>query len=800
MFIPSPSAADKARSRANHSTDLDRGGPSSTVVRRGTVLCLLIISAGCGDPTELTQERSAATVGTVNVRHERLALGYTHGCYVHDDGSLWCWGRNDAGQLGQGTQGAPSPLARKVGLPVRINEAIVEVGAGEAMTCALDVLGQVWCFGSSANGELGRRGPDPTINSAWPEPELISRPGPYVHLTVGGGHACALDATGGLFCWGSNLFSQLGAKTRAGFSDAPLYAGGPFVDVVAGFRHTCALRSDRRVECWGSNTVGELGDGTYRPRRNPLPVLDATTGGAPLEEVESLAGGQSHTCALKLDGRVLCWGDGVFGELGTGGFQPNATMAIESKISGAISLGGGGSSQHTCAVLSDGSAQCWGTDRWDELGAGAGFQDPGPVLFQMASWLPQSVLEMATGLDETCARVVGGSVLCAGRTQDEFAPGQFADIVFQSPLNRGGIPTTSAGEAIALGYEHTCAIRGDQSLYCWGSNINGEVGNGTPSGREMTPIHVPLKGVKDVAAGRGFTCAIDGKGAVYCWGKNDFGQLGSTPGGSVAAPALVAGLSGAVTITAGERHACALLAGGLAQCWGDNGDGQLGDGTLWPRVGPVTPYYGAFGSLSKIVAGSWHTCAIDYGGQAVCWGSNIQGQLGDGTTMSATPGVPVAAIGRAVDIAAGRSHTCALTQSASGQLDGGEVWCWGGNSNGQLGDGTTAQRLTSVRALSGATGIAAGGNHSCAVRGGVLLCFGENMHGQVGDGTSNDRSSPVLVNLAPGVRAVATGNRHTCALDGDGVVSCWGANSYGQVGIGLWSGSEPSPAAVIGFP
>jgi len=252
--------------------------------------------------------------------------------------------------------------------------------------------------------------------------------------------------------------------------------------------------------------------------------------------------------------------------------------------------------------------------------------------------------------------------------------------------------------------------------------------------------------------------------------------------------------SGVAAIAAGDSHTCALMVGGGVKSWGDNYNGQLGDGTWTQHTTPVD-VSGLTSGVATIAAGGDHTCALTAGGGVRCWGRNDYGQLGDGTTTKRNTPVDVSGLtSGVVAIAAGHYHTCALTA-------GGGVQCWGRNGNGQLGDGTTTQRTTPVDVsglTSGVAAIAAGYSHTCALTaGGGIECWGRNSNGQLGDGTTTQRTTPVDVSgLTSGVAAIAAGGYHTCALTAGGGVKCWGYNLYGQLGIGEF-GYSPTPVDVV---
>jgi alpha-tubulin suppressor-like RCC1 family protein len=287
-----------------------------------------------------------------------------------------------------------------------------------------------------------------------------------------------------------------------------------------------------------------------------------------------------------------------------------------------------------------------------------------------------------------------------------------------------------------------------------------------------------------IAAGYGHSCALTSSGAVKCWGRNSSGQLGNGTTTDRYVPVAVSGLAGGVqAIAGGTYHTCALTSAGGVKCWGRNSSGQLGDGTTTKRYVPVA-VSGLAGGVQAIAAGTYHTCALTSAGGVKCWGRNSSGQLGDGTTTDRHAPVDVPALASGVTaIAVGYFHTCELTSA-------GAVKCWGYNRSGQLGDGTTTDRNAPVDVpglASGVTAITAGGGHSCALTSaGGVKCWGSNYFGELGDGTTTRRLIPAAVSgLAGSVAAIAAGGEaHGCALTSAGAVKCWGYNGYGQLGDG----------------
>jgi alpha-tubulin suppressor-like RCC1 family protein len=238
----------------------------------------------------------------------------------------------------------------------------------------------------------------------------------------------------------------------------------------------------------------------------------------------------------------------------------------------------------------------------------------------------------------------------------------------------------------------------------------------------------------------------------------------------------------AQSVAAGAFHFCAIVGGG-AQCWGDNFDGQLGDGSFLDKVTPV-PDAGLQSGVTAIAGGSYHTCAIVNGG-VKCWGFNGDGELGNGSLASS--GVPVAVQGLAsgvIAIAAGAYHTCAV-------ISGGAVRCWGWNSDGQLGNNTTNATNTNppvsvIGIASGATALAGGDAHTCALVSGNVKCWGNNAWGQLDDGSLTTRYAPVGAAGLTGIVAISAGRAHNCAIQNDGGVRCWGRNDHGQLGNGSY--------------
>ena len=348
---------------------------------------------------------------------------------------------------------------------------------------------------------------------------------------------------------------------------------------------------------------------------------------------------------------------------------------------------------------------------------------------------------------------------------------------------------------IATGNLYTCAVTTAGGVKCWGINNNamygvtGLLGDGTTTAARLTPVDVVglTSGVAQIATGYLHTCARTSTGTVKCWGNNGSSQLGDGTTTQQNLPVSVTGLTGAVSIAAGYGHTCAVISGGSVKCWGRNVEGELGDGTTTARTTPVSVSNLTPGAVS-VTAGYFHTCAVTTGGGAKCWGGNGNAQLGDDSVTNRNTPVDVSGLTEGVvSLSAGYSHTCAVTT-------GGGAKCWGYNGYGGLGDNSTSKRLTPVDVFGLTTGtasISAGMGNSCAVTtSGAATCWGNNSSGQLGDGTTTNRKTPVAVSgLTNGVTSISNatgGGYHTCAITTTGP-KCWGANDQGQLGDGTFT-------------
>lgn len=343
------------------------------------------------------------------------------------------------------------------------------------------------------------------------------------------------------------------------------------------------------------------------------------------------------------------------------------------------------------------------------------------------------------------------------------------------------VTSSTVTKAISAGNSHSLALRKDGSVWAWGLNSDGQLGNGTLT-LSKVPVRVTgLPAIKAIAAGRNHSLALGVDGKVWAWGQNSSGQLGDGTTTGRPTPVSVTIPGGAVAIAGGLTHSLAIAADGSVYTWGSNTYGQLGDGTTTPsRLTPVRISLPV--SITAISAGWHHSMALGADGRVWTWGRNANGQIGNGSLVNQLLPYQVSLARGATAIAAGANHALVLLSDKS-------VVAWGQNTNGQLGNGTTATAQSTPVAVgltAAVTAIATGSNFSLAIDStGAAWAWGQNNNGQLGNGTMEaQRTSPVRVQGLNDALAVSAGLFHTLALRPGCPFWAWGLNSSGQLGDG----------------
>ena len=509
------------------------------------------------------------------------------------------------------------------------------------------------------------------------------------------------------------------------------------------------------------------------------------------------------------------------------------STASSSSGSGGGSGGGGSSSSSNsssssgggCECPTGGSGACADAQTDPDNCGSCGTKCPAACV----SGTCRTVKAIATGSSSACALLSGGTVECWGYNGD----GELGDGTSVGPETCSGdacsktpvVSALSGATAVAAGASgYFCGSLQDGKVECWGEGASGVLGNGTTTSSSSPVAVSALSGATALATSHnpgggadGFSCALLSGGTVECWGFNNFGQLGNgTMTSSSSTPVAVSGLNGVTAIATGFNSACALLSGGAVECWGDNTYGELGNGTTTSSSTPVA-VSGLSGATAVALGYPHYACALLSGGTVECWGGDDDRAIDGGTSTGpetcagapcATKPVAVSGLNDVTAIAIGSGYDLGSYSYACALLSGGTVECWGGNSHGELGSGTTTASSTpvAVSGLSGATAVATGYDGNCAVlSGGTVECWGDNTYGQLGNGTSTGPQMcngnpcsmmPVAVSGLSGATAVATGNTYNCALLSGGTVECWGNNGDGQLGNGTTTNSS-TPVAVV---
>ena len=449
-------------------------------------------------------------------------------------------------------------------------------------------------------------------------------------LTAGGDHTCGIDTADEAWCWGSDDNGELGDNGSAD-QGTPVQvddiAMGTVSTISAGKDFTCAVDKTVLMNawCWGNGDVGQLGNGS----QFALPTPDQVDG---FFHWTVVAAGESHACGIDNSSHVRCWGAGDLGQIGDGAQVMRLTPSLAAGSDTYSGIAAGGDFACGISIGASGTASCWGWNRKSTLANGF-------LLVQSAAIgvLGNHLFtQVATGEDHTCALDTGGLAWCWGDNAfDELGTGD--EVAHSIPVAVTGAHVYSQISAM---YVNTCAREagaGDQNTWCWGDNSAGAIGDGTffNAPNPVQPAGL-VKQFSQISAGLGHTCAVQSAGATYCWGDNTSGQLGDGTTTTQPQPNAVPSFS-ANAIAAGFFFTCAIEAvAHHAWCWGRNIEGQLGNGVFGPEQHSPVQVSGTH-AFSVIAAGAFYACGLEEGtGNAYCWGSNIKGQLGDGTQTAKT--------------------------------------------------------------------------------------------------------------------------------------------------------------------
>jgi alpha-tubulin suppressor-like RCC1 family protein len=659
----------------------------------------IVIAAACSSavPRPVHDDHLAVT----RVADEHVVAGATHTCVVRA-GEVWCWGGNEHGELGDGTH--EDALAPRL---VRGLVAPVAVALGEHHTCVLDAGGGVACWGGGEYGQLAGK-TDSQV------PVAITLPAKATQIAAGDLATCALLADARVACWGHASYGETGGAPADGDHVVPGVKDA--VQLALGRSTSCVLSRDRRVTCWGGHWLtGLFGNDKKAQPPTEIPELAgadeiavgsehicARTGGAVrchgknmfgllgdpdvaccdlvtvkvrgLADAVAIGARGAYTCAVRVTGRVLCWGDRP-------GADRNAPGPAEVPgLAGVLQLAAG--TEHVCARVANGIA-CWGDNTLGQLGNGSSGKVSRPERVAI-----DDAVQLAVGYLHTCARRTSGAVACWGPIGNTHVPadvtvlGRASDVasgIYETCargvdgsvrcVQRGqleypaGVVTLSAPpDTLRAGGGGICALTAGK-VACVEEVMDAHTVPGPLPAR--TAIALPFRDVTQLAVGNAAVCVVGRK--VACTEHVDFRERApeDSPWQN---PRYVTGLAGSdvAALAIGDLMRCALLRSGHVTCWNWSEPEQV------PGLDDVV----------ELVARSGHACARKSDGSVWCWGDNDHGQLGDGTRHFERRKEPVRVVGitGVLELGAGDAHTCARTATG--------VFCWGSNEDGRLGTGT----------------------------------------------------------------------------------------------------------------
>ena len=517
-------------------------------------------------------------------------------CAASTAGRTVCWGNNENGALGIGTAdtNAHSSPVDVVGLSSGTRKlSMRRRPGGSTSTCASDEFGGIKCWGSNLNGTLGNGGVGGFAATPAYVVGLSSGANVVASAKSTTSMECAQMLHGDVKCWGTaGVVGGVGDGTRdARYTPVSVnrFSRGASM-VTAGTENTCAITSGGGAKCWGASDKGQVGAGAGLQGDVLLPTN--VTGLT--QQASQISAGTYHSCAVTFAGGVKCWGSNVYGALGlaTVGGIYNVPTDVPGLLSGVRRVQV--TAQQGCALLGNNTeVRCWGTNVAGLLGVDpavtASSNVPLATSVNLGLNPGETVLDIVASAgnnDETiasvCALTSSNRLRCWGSNRfGQLGIGGTAKAVWQAVTPIG---FESGVTAVALGLGHTCAIKTGGSLFCWGSEYSGVLGNGYATGQLNTPSTTPVDlglGVTAtaIAAGGLNTCAVLSSGKAACWGANDWGQVGDGTQLDRSAPALVnlADSARPVSITIGLWHVCALTSDTDLQCWGRNQSGQLGN-------------------------------------------------------------------------------------------------------------------------------------------------------------------------------------------------------------------------------
>jgi len=636
------------------------------------------ITLNVEEPSNRTQYLGTTTAATLSINtndtlNYPIQMGQTgySTCVINQLHKLFCSGSNSFGLLGVGDLNF-----RKSFTAVDSTTDYAAIGTGAAgnysySNCAITLTGVLKCWGYNTYGGVG----DGTTTHRL-LPVVIDSGVSYAKVSNGYHGACGITTTGVLKCWGYNNYYQVGDSTNINqLTPVVVDAGITYSQVTRGIDSTCAITTGNVLKCWGRNTFGNIGDNTTTNVTVPT-VIDGGTAYATL--TNSLA---YTTCAITTLGTLKCWGLGLSGQIGNGASTNQLQPVI---VNGGTTYSTVSAGQNTtCGITTAGVLKCWGGDRNYNFGLSVNSNFVTPQVIHSGELFTQVIVNDA----RMCALNSVNVMKCSGQRQ----MGLMADGLLSQYHSFTSVPGLDMFSILSLNGPYISAgLKSDGTLYTWGFGRSGMdyFGDNSTQDIALTPLQVliPVGGSVFTKISKGYrhTCAIRSDQKLYCWGVNTYGNLGDNTTTSKPLPVAIDAVNNYIQVSAGNFFTCGITTGNVLKCWGQNQFGQLGDNSIIQKIVPTIINTGV--SYKALAQTSNYTmCAITTADALKCWGYNNFGQVGvGGTTNTLIPTLVDTGVSYS-NVVASIGHTCGMTTT-------GILKCWGENTSSQLGDGTTTDR------------------------------------------------------------------------------------------------------------
>jgi alpha-tubulin suppressor-like RCC1 family protein len=710
-----------------------------------------------------------------------LSAGGNHTAAIKTDGTLWTWGNGINGQLGNASTliNNSTPVTTFAG-----GTNWKQVSSGSNFTAVVKTDGTLWTWGFGSGGSSGQLGNSQTIDVSTPI-TTFSGGTNWKQVSSGNAHTAAIKTDGTLWTWGVTGNGRLGNSSISGIVSTPVttFAGGTdWKYVGCGNNHTTAVKTDGTLWVWGEGISGKLGNNAISNRSTPITTFAGGT------NWKQASGGLSHSAAVKTDGTLWAWGQITFGQIGSGG--------ASSPLTPVTTFAGGTDwkqvdcgNVHTAAIKTDGTLWTWGYNSRGELGINDLVNRSTPVTTFAGgtNWKQVSAFSFTMALRDDG---VNKQLYVWGNTSNgRLGNSRTGETLFEYPIEVYGWFTN--WKQVSSGNAHTAAIKTDGTLWTWGTASNGRLGNASLINR-TTPVTTFAGGTdwKQVSCGDAHTVAIKTDGTLWTWGLGGNGQIGDASVISTRSTPITtfAGGTNWKQVSSGSNYTTAVKTDGTLWTWGAGNSGKLGNADTTSRSTPVTTFAGGT-NWKQVSSGNDHTVALRDDGvnkQLYVWGNANQGRLGN-SIINVTPSVftPITTFAGGTNwkqVSSSGNHTTAVKTD-------GTLWTWGYGAFGRLGNADTTSRSTPITTFAGGTDwrqVSSGNDHTSAIKtDGTLWTWGYGTSGRLGNAVTTGNISTPVTTFAGGTnwKQVSSGSNFTAAVKTDGTLWTWGSNTEGQLGI-----------------